>query len=254
MHDLLQKLLADQTGGAIFKCFDLYHLCFILFFVACGIGLSLYLKNKSAEKRKKITELMLGIAFGLYMADFFLMPFAYGEISIDKLPFHICTTMCIACFLSRHNRFFGKFRLQLAMLGFLSNLTYLIYPAGMMWLNIHPLSYRVVQTLVFHGFMMLYGLLVLVYERQEFSWKKIYKDLLVTAAMTVWALIGNMLYSTPDVARNWFFVIQDPFGAFPASISPFIMPFLNTALFFGVGLAVYLIIDIAARMRRKTPA
>ena len=51
MCDLLQKLLADQTGGAIFQCFDLYHLCFILFFVACGIGLCLYLKNKSAEKR-----------------------------------------------------------------------------------------------------------------------------------------------------------------------------------------------------------
>lgn len=256
MYNLLQKLLADQTGGKAFKCFDIYHLCFIAFFVASAIFLCLNLKNKSGEKRKKIINLVIGIAFGVYMADFFLMPFAYGTINIDKLPFHICTTMCVACFFSRHNAFWGRFRLQFAMLGFLSNLTYLCYPAGMMWMGIHPLSYRVVQTLIFHGVMMNYGLLVLVYERQAFSWKKIYKDFGVTAVMTAWAWLGNTLYSNQDgVVYNWFFVSQDPFGAFPVKTAPFIMPFLNTALFFGVGLVVYWIIYKAAAWKKsKEPA
>lgn len=242
MFDFLHELLADKTGGTIFKCFDIWHSCFIVFFVASAVFLCLYLKNKSEEKRRKMINLMICIAFGMYMAEFFLMPFAYGEIDINKLPFHICTTMCIMCFFSRYNSFFGRFRLQFAMLGFLSNLTYLIYPAGMMWLNLHPMSYRVVQTLIFHGIMMIYGLLVLVYESREFSWKKIYKDFGVASAMTAWALLGNTLYSTKDVPYNWFYVSQDPFGAFPEDIAPFIMPFLNTALFFGVGLIVYLII------------
>lgn len=256
MYDLLQNLLSDQTGGTIFRCFDIWHICFIVFFVACAVLLCLYLKKKSAEERKKTINLVISIAFGVYMADFFLMPFAYGTINIDKLPFHICTTMCIMCFFSRHNTFLGRFRLQFAMLGFLSNLTYLIYPAGMMWLNIHPLSYRVVQTLIFHGVMMVYCLQVLVYERQGFAWKKIYKDLGVTVAMTTWAWLGNTLYSNPDgIIYNWFFVSQDPFGAFPEDAAPFIMPFLNTALFFGVGLVVYWIIYmIAAQEKNKKPA
>lgn len=256
MYNLLQNLLADRKGGTIFNCFDIYHSCFIAFFVLSGVLLCLYLKNKNAEERRRVINLVIGIAFGVYMADFFLMPFAYGVISIDKLPFHICTTMCIMCFFSRHNSFIGSFRLQLAMLGFLSNLTYLIYPAGMMWLEIHPLSYRVVQTLIFHGVMMNYGLLVLVYERQEFSWKNICKDLGVTVAMTAWAWLGNTLYSDKDgVIYNWFFVSQDPFNAFPEKIAPFIMPFLNTALFFGVGLVVYWIFHMADKKKKiKEPA
>lgn len=252
MYNLLQNLLEDKTGGRAFQCFGIYHLCFIIFFVASAIFACLNLKKKSGEKRKKIINLVIGIAFGVYMADFFLMPFAYGMINIDKLPFHICTTMCIMCFFSRFNAFIGRFRLQFAMLGFLSNLTYLIYPAGMMWMELHPLSYRVVQTLIFHGVMMIYGLLVLVYERQEFAWKKIYKDLGVAVAMTAWAWFGNTLYSNPNgTVYNWFFVSQDPFGAFPENLAPFIMPFLNTALFFGVGLAVYWIVCKADTLQKR---
>lgn len=250
MFDILRKLLQDRTGGAVFQCFDLLHCCFIAFFVAAAVFLCLYLKNKSTQVRTKVINAVVGVALGLYVLDFFLMPFAYNAINIDKLPFHVCTTMCVMCFWSRYNRFLGKFRLQLAMLGFLSNLTYLIYPAGMMWLNIHPLSYRVVQTIVFHGVMMVYGVLVLVYESREFSWKKVYKDLIVVAMMAGWARLGNFLYNTRAKVYNWFFVIQDPFNLFPAHIAPYIMPFFNAALFFAVALAVYFIMTRLFAMKK----
>lgn len=242
MYEILHNLLKDKTGGAVFKCFDITHFCFIIFFVTTAVLICLYLKNKSAKLRKRVTNTLIGLAFGLYVAELFLMPFAYEQINIDKLPFHVCTTMCVMCFCSRYSTFLGKFRLQFAMLGFLSNLTYLIYPAGMMWLNIHPMSYRVVQTLIFHGIMMNYGLTVLVYESQKFSWNKIYKDVGVVAAMTAWAWLGNALYNHSDTMYNWFFVVEDPFGAFPKEISPYIMPFLNFAIFFGVEVLVYWIL------------
>lgn len=255
MYQILQNVLKDQTDDLVFKCFDFYHICFIAFFAVSAVLLCLYLKNKDVQKRRKITNAAVGIALGLYIIDFFLMPFAYGQINIDKLPFHVCTTMCVMCFWSRYNAFLGKFRLQLAMLGFLSNLTYLIYPAGMMWLNIHPLSYRVVQTLLFHGVMMVYGLLVLVYESREFTWKRIYKDLGVLAAMTAWARFGNALYNSSEKNYNWFFVIQDPFSMFPENIAPYIMPFLNIAIFFAVELVVYLILSkFLARQKSDRPA
>lgn len=254
MYSILRNLLADKTGGVAFKCFGLPHICFIVAFVSAAVLLCLYLKDKSSEKRKKTADTVIGIAFGIYIADFFLMPFAYQAINIDKLPFHICTTMCVMCFWSRHNAFLGKFRLQFAMFGFLSNLTYLLYPAAMMWMKLHPLSYRVVQTIVFHGIMMIYGLIVLIYERQEFAWKKIYKDFGVIVLITAWARLGNALYNNSEKVYNWFYVIEDPFGLFPREISPYIAPFLNIAIFFSAALAVYWILSKAFIKFRGTSA
>ena len=245
MFEFLSELLSDKTGGIVFRCFDIWHICFIAIFITIAVLLCLHMKNKKRDQQRKVINAVITVALGLYALDFFLMPFAYGEINIEKLPFHVCTTMCVACFLSRHNAFFGRFRLQFAMLGFLSNTVYLFYPAGMMWLNIHPLSYRVVQTVAFHGMMMIYGLLVLIYERQEFKWKKIYKDFGVVVGMTAWALLGNTLYNNNAVTHNWFFVVQDPFNAFPETSAPYIMPFLNIAIFFAVEMVVYLILSKA---------
>lgn len=251
MYNFLRGLLADKTGGVAFMCFGLFHICVIFAFFAIAVLLCLYLKDQSKEKRQKTADTVIGIAFAIYIADFFLMPFAYQAIHIDKLPFHICTTMCVMCFWSRYNAFWGKFRLQFAMFGFLSNLTYLMYPAAMMWLKLHPLSYRVVQTLVFHGVMMIYGLIVLVYESQEFTWKKIYKDLGVIALMTAWARLGNALYNNSEKEYNWFYVLQDPFCMFPRDISAYISPFLNIAIFFSVAMVVYWIFSKVLVQRRS---
>lgn len=90
---------------------------------------------------------------------------------------------------------------------------------------------------------MIYGLLVFLYERQNFEWKKIYKDFGVVVGMTVWALLGNTLYNNNMVMHNWFFVVQDPFNAFPETNAPYIMPFLNITIFFAVEMAVYLILS-----------
>jgi len=253
MYDIIHNLLKDQTEGIDFKFMDIWHICFIAFFLGVAALLCVYLKNKGEKTQEKVANIAVGTAFGLYVAELFLMPFAYGEIFIEKLPFHVCTAMCVACFFSRRVTFFKKYRLQFAMLGFLSNLTYLIYPGKMLWLNIHPLSYRVVQTLIFHGTMMIYGVLVLVYESKEFSWKRIYKDFGVVVAMAAWARLGNALYNHGETMYNWFFVVEDPFSAFPKDQSPYIMPFLNIAIFFSVGLLVYWIIDMA-KQRMKKPA
>ncbi|MBR4861973.1 MAG: YwaF family protein [Firmicutes bacterium] len=192
------------------------------------------------DERKKVSARFINTAFGLYILDFFLMPFAYGEIDIEKLPFHACTAMCVMCFLSRHNGFLGNFKLQFAMLGFVSNLVYLIYPAGLMWYQVHPLSYRVMQTLLFHGVMTAYGISVLLFDDHKREWKK---DLAVISAMVLWALLGNTLYNGQAWGKtqffNWFFVVRDPFYILPEQIAPFVMPVLNMALFMAVETVVY---------------
>jgi len=242
MYGFLSEILSDKKGETEFSCFGTWHLCYLLIVAVVITVVAIYTGKKEKEKSQKLSTYFLNGAFGLYIADFFLMPFAYGEIDIEKLPFHACTAMCVMCFLSRHNAFLKKFRLQFAMLGFVSNLVYLIYPAGLMWYQVHPLSYRVIQTLLFHGAMTGYGLLVLLFEADKREWKK---DLIVLSAMTAWALLGNTLYNGQAWGKtrffNWFFVVRDPFYILPENIAPIIMPFLNVALFMVVEWVVYII-------------
>ena len=251
MYEILNDLLSDKKGGEIFRCFGVWHFVYIALAAVAFTLIFLSLKSKDKDTKDKVMITLINISFGLYILDFFLMPFAYGEIDIEKLPFHICTAMCVACFLSNHIERLKPLRVHFALLGFISNLVYLIYPAGVMWHATHPLSYRVVQTLIFHGIMSLYGLVTLVYDGKELSFKTCYRDLAVISGMTVWALVGNLLYNgeAGEYSHffNWFFVIRDPFYILPANIAPFIMPFVNIGLFFGVEMLVYLIVNKSRR-------
>ena len=240
MYSVIHDILCDRKGGDIFTCFGLFHICFILFIFAVIAVVSVLIRNKSEKIKEKACNAFITTAFSLYIADFFLMPFAYEEIDIEKLPFHVCTAMCVMCFLSRHIKCLSKFRMSFALLGFISNLVYLIYPAGVMWHAVHPFTYRVIQTLLFHGIMTAYGFLTIVFDNEGLSLKNWRKDIAVLVCMTLWALFGNFLYGG-YADYNWFFVTGDPFGILDRSISVFIMPFVNIIAFFAVEMLIYLI-------------
>lgn len=246
MYSFLHELLSDKKGGEIFTLFGFWHFLYIGLTLFTIIAILFLQKNKNEINKARTTKGLINVAFAMYIIDFFLMPLAYGEIDIEKLPFHACTAMCVMCFLSYYVPFLKKYRMSFAMLGFVSNVVYLIYPAGVMWHAVHPLSYRVIQTLIFHSIMTIYGFLMLIYEDEKIDIKRCFRDLMVIVCMTVWALIGNYTYNGTSEGYshffNWFFVVHDPFGMFPETVAPFIMPFLNIALFFAVEMVLHLII------------
>ena len=255
MYNFLSNILSDKKGGDIFTLFSAWHFFYIALTVVAVAVVLLLLKGKNENAKKRTTKAFICVAFGLYLADIFLMPLAYGEIDIEKLPFHVCTAMCVLCFLSNYNRFLGKFRLSFVMLGFISNLAYLIYPAGVMWHAVHPLSYRVIQTLIFHSIMTAYGALTLIYEHDKFSLKRCCRDLSVVVLMTLWAMVGNYAYNGTSEGYshffNWFFVVRDPFYVLPESISPFVMPFANIIVFFAVELLIHLILFVIQHIKER---
>ena len=242
MYQILQNLLTDRKGSVTFTCFGLWHILYLA--VICGVILTvvLLLKNKSDPIKRRATSAALYTAFGLYMADFFLMPFAYGEIDVEKLPFHACTAMCLCCFLSRHNSFFSRFKNQFILLGLLSNLIYVVYPAGVGWYGVHPLCYRVWQTLLYHGTMTAFGVFSLAFGDVKLAWRKWPGDLALLSVMTAWALAGNTLYNGLDERFfNWFFVVRDPFYILPAGIAPYVMPALMIGIMFAGEMLIYLV-------------
>lgn len=244
MYPFLSQLLSDRKGGVVFSCFGVWHWLYLLVIFG-AIALVLFrLKGRSAQAKDRAVRGAISCAFGLYILDFFLMPFAYGEIDLEKLPFHICTVTCVLCFLSRHNTFLGRFKTSFAVLGLASNLIYVIYPAGVGWYQIHPLSYRVVQTLLFHGLMTAYGLFVLAFEEEKLEWKHCRRELVILVGMVVWAVLGNALYNGTygdyDHFFNWFFVVRDPFYLLSGAVAPYIMPFVIILVMFAAVLLVYL--------------
>lgn len=291
MINILRNLLNDHTTEGImrFRIFHGWHFLYLFVILGLIIAFSFILKNKSEKAKKLAIAITINSAFGLYMADFFLMPFAYGYIGIDKLPFHICTVSCLLCFACRHNKFLGKFKTQFIMLGLIGNFIYLHYPAVLDWYNVHAFAYRAVQTLLFHGFMAAHGIFSLVFGDIKLEWKYCYKEAIAISLLVVWSLFGNIMYSdvnagyvsnflhpnnlindsfretinavienpsllTPEVIEsinesivetkyffNWFFVIQDPFGLLPVSISPFISPFITLFTIFLANMLIYCI-------------
>lgn len=258
MYEFLNSLLSDKKGGIVFTCFGIWHLLYLAAIFGTIILVLFLLKRKSAMAKQHAITFSINCAIAVYIADFFLMPFAYGEIDLEKLPFHVCTAMCVMCFWSRHNEFLGKFKLQFALLGLASNLIYVIYPAGIAWFGIHPLSYRAFQTLLFHGLMSAYGIFVLSYDDVRLEWKKCFKDLIVIIAMTLWAMLGNTLYNA-DAGEyshyfNWFFVTQDPFYILPKEIAPYIMPPIIVLVFFATDLLIYSIYFGIKKLSRRNNA
>jgi hypothetical protein len=244
MYSVINNLLADKKDGVSFACFDAFHCCFMAAVLASVVIYWLILKDQHQSVKQKAITLCINTAFGLYIADFFLMPLAYGAIDIEKLPFHICTAMCVACFLSRHNQTLFEYRLHFAVYGLISNLVYLIYPAGVMWHQVQPFTYRVIQTLVFHGVMVVYGFLVLLFDEYQWNPRKCHRDFAVIAAMTLWAMLGNWLYNGECGFFNWFFVIRDPFHLISGDIAPYLMPFLNITIFFAAAMLVHFICSL----------
>ncbi len=255
MYSFLHKLLEDKKGGDVFTLFGGWHLLYVVLTLVVIVSVLMLQKRKTNEFKEKTSRFFINLAFGLYILDLFLMPIAYGAFDIERLPFHACTAMCVMCFLSCRVKFLKKYRISFTLLGLISNVVYLIYPAGVMWHAVHPLSYRVIQTLLFHSVMSIYGILTVVNEHQNIEIKKCYLDLAVVCAMTAWALLGNYVYNGSSEGYshffNWFFVVRDPFYVLPENIAPFIMPFLNILLFFAVEMLLHLIIWLKKYKSRK---
>lgn len=197
MINILKSLLNDHVTEGImsFRIFHGWHILYLVLILGSIIALSFILKNKSEKVKNLAIAITINTAFTLYMLDFFLMPFAYGYIGIDKLPFHICTLSCLLCFACRHNKFLAKFKTQFIMLGLIGNLIYIHYPAVLDQYNVHAFSYRAVQTLLFHGAMAAHGIFSLVFGHIKLEWKYCYKEAIAICLLVVWSLLGNMLYS-----------------------------------------------------------
>ena len=251
MYEFMHFLLQDKNNGVfVFKAFSFSHVLFLVLTIA-SIVLTIYLfKNKTQEQKTKLIDTTVIIALCLYIADFFLMPFSYGYIDIDKLPFHLCTSMSIMCMLARRTKVFAKFKTSFTIMGLIGALMYISYPAGVTQADGY--SYRILQTVIYHGFMLAQGVFAIAFNDLDLSKKTLKYDAIAIIGLAVWAFIGNTLYSgvltetcqciegCTNVVNvynhdfNWFFVKHDALYMISDEIDVYFTPYVMVIVIFGV--------------------
>ena len=248
MFEFMRDIFKDRSTGTFsFEPFSLCHIIYLVTIIGVIIALLFAFKKKSQNFKLKVVEITLDAALVLYILDFFLMPLSQAEISIIKLPFHLCTLMSIMCFLSRHTKLFSKCKSTFPILGLIGALMYLCYPAGVRngaGEYFDGYTYRIIQTVLYHGLMVAQGVFAIAFGDIELKWKDFKIDVVTVLCMVVWAMLGNLIYTgtititctcvegCTEIIKiyenepNWFFVQHDALYIIPDDIDGVIAPFM----------------------------
>ena len=143
MRNLFFKLFSDTpTGcGIEIASFNIWHFAYLfVIFGSIFLGYRI-LKNKSVETKEKVLGMIAFLLMFSYLTDFFVHDFVYasynettGEytnagLNMDKLPFHICTSMGVIVTFAQFNKRLHRFLEPIAAIAIVGPLMYLCYPS-----------------------------------------------------------------------------------------------------------------------------
>ena len=191
--------------------FTIYHLIYAVVIIGSIVGAAIGLHYASDKIKKRVLDILPLIVIGLYISDLILRPIAQleGEFEqsiagyLDKLPFHICTSMGILCVFAQHSKKLQKFKGPFVILSIVGPLMYIVAPLGVFGTN-HPFSYNTMQTMAFHAFLMAWGILNITTGLTKVSIKNWYKTLAIQGILFGWGLFGNILFSDMTNAETWY--------------------------------------------------
>lgn len=251
MRNLFFKLFESShfNTGIQITPFSAAHIVYIVLIFG-GIIASWYLlRSKSPEKKEKLLRFLAYALVATYLTDFFTHEFVYGGLNTDKLPFHICTVLCPLVAISQFNRHGHKIAEPIAVLSALAPMMYLCYPASVG--TGEPWCYQAVQTMLYHGVLMAWGILSIALGAVKLEIRNVWKCGAALVLITLWAKFGNIL-----MEHNWFFLEEDALyiGLVANGVIPkWMLMVLNPVVYFLAVLAMYgVVYGIYAGTRKKT--
>ena len=242
MRDFFVNLFRDDTFGPFIDLFNIWHIIVLVLVLIEAIAFIYLFKNKNYETKQKVLNWLSFIIVALYFGDFFIHPLLEdgNYLIVDKLPFHLCTSAGILIAITRLFPNKTKFWHHVpTVLGLIGAIMYMTVPTGVAGERL--ICYRTIQTLLYHGTLLVYGILAIAFEDVCLSFKTIYKEAIVIFIQIVIALIANSVYSIPDGREdahsyNWYFVKG---GLFGLPISDVLMPFVIFAVFMIMACLIY---------------
>lgn len=222
MKEWVAWLLSENNSSLSIGLFDVWHFLYLFVIFGGSVMLAVLYRNKPAAAKEKLMRLFAYLTVGLYVADFFLMPLSdsYDRISIDKLPFHVCTLMAVLAPFVQFNRRFAPIRSAVVTLAVASSLMWMCYPGSALG-GQPPFSYIIFQTFMFHGVLFCWGFLNLALGAVTLRWKAIWKELVIVLLVLAWSALGNTLYDD----QNWFFTKYSIFPFLTDEVLPPVVVF-----------------------------
>ena len=249
MRELFIKLFAMShfDSGIQITPFSVAHIVYLLLIFGGIVAGYFLLRSKDAVRKERVLRLLAYALAISYFSDFFVHDFVYGEMNMDKLPFHICTVLCPLILVAQFNRNGKKILEPVAMLAVLSPLMYLCYPASVG--EGEPWCYQAVQTMFYHGVLLAWGVLTIALGAVKPHIRQAWKSGVMLIGITLWAKLGNVL-----LEHNWFFLEEDAFyiGMVENGIIPkWTLMVINPVVFFAAVLALYGVCHGIGRISKK---
>lgn len=224
MREFLINLFDDNAFGLEIGLFSIWHFVYIILIVGLTFLGAYLLKNKAKKTKTTVLNVLSLIVIILYVADFFFQPLytSDNEMMIEKLPFHICTFMGIMAVFAQFNKKFQKIKEPIVVLSIVATLMYITYPGSALG-GVSPLSYRVIETFLFHGTLFAWGVLNLTTGTVALNFKNIWQEFAGLIIIALWANLGNNIYSSVEHHYDWFFMTGSTFPFIPSAIMPFVV-------------------------------
>ena len=248
MKEFVAKLFSENNSTLQIGLFDQWHFLYLFIIFGGAILLSFIFRNKSENAKNKVLGVFAILTIGFYAADFFIMPLSdsYNGISVDKLPFHICTLMGVLVPFVQYNKHFEKIKTAIVTLSIASSMMWMCYPGSALG-GQPPFCYIIFQTFMYHGFLFNWGVLNLSLGKVKLNIKTIWKEFCGILMILVWSMFGNAIYAD----QNWFFTKYSIFEFIPDDIMPPVVVVCVFAVCLVIYGAYYLISAIAERSKEK---
>ncbi|MCQ2564702.1 MAG: YwaF family protein [Clostridia bacterium] len=244
--EALRNFFGWKMNNVEITVFSLWHIGYILVIGALIVLGALLLKGRTQSTKRKVLNVLAITTLCLYIFDFFVQPFMRSNftLNIDKLPFHICTIMGIVAVFAQFSKrsWFKETAVVLASVG---SIMYLTYPGSALG-EVSPVCYQVVQTMLYHGMLLAWGVLSLTTGEVKLNMKHIWYPLVGLCAICAWAMLGNICFNGGG-HWDWFFITGSMFDFVSANI----LPLLVIAATYAVACLIYLIYWLATPKKKK---
>ena len=76
MREVFLKIFSEGNSNLEISLFSIWHILYVLLIVGGSITAGILLRRKSEATKTKVLNILAWLIPGIYIADFFLMPFA----------------------------------------------------------------------------------------------------------------------------------------------------------------------------------
>ena len=248
MSEIFAKIFRYIPRETKIALFGWQHWLYIISIIAFVVFFCFLFHKKDQKIKDRVLNVTAVLVISIYVFDIFVQPFWNdGEISINKLPFHICTLVGVLIPFVNFSKKFHFMQKTIVVWATLAPLMFILFPMNYINRAVEPYSYPIIQTFAFHGLEFFWGVFMLTSKKVELNFASIWQPIVGLFPMALWATIGQELYSPDRTGENFLFLRTDISAYAPQWL---LVPALFVASSIAISL-LYLICFLAKNINAK---